>query len=170
MRQGLEGRLRDLFAEGEIIAPETSHVELLTIHKAKGLEWDLVIVPGLERLPDRGRARLLAWTRLDSGNDDDASASVMLAPIAARGNDPNSLTKWLNGLHHKREFAEHKRLFYVACTRAREELRNPAQQRGTEKPSQRHRACLTAALRCAIRFALHHPDADRGQHVRASIA
>ena len=117
----LEVRLRELFAEGEILAPETPHVELLTIHKAKGLEWDVVIVPGLERLPDRGRPRLLAWTTLDGGSGE-ASASVMLAPIAARGNDPEALTKWLNGLHRKRELAEHKRLFYVACTRARQEL------------------------------------------------
>ena len=117
----LEARLRDLFAETAVIAPETPHVELLTIHKAKGLEWDVVIVPGLERPPDRGRARLLAWTTLGSG-DDVNSASVMLAPIAARGNDPDSLTKWLNGLHRRREYAEHKRLFYVACTRARQEL------------------------------------------------
>jgi len=117
----LDARVRELFAEPAMLAPETPHVELLTIHKAKGLEWDVVIVPGLERLPDRGRGRLLAWTTLDSG-DDEMSASVMLAPIAARGNDPDSLTKWLNGLHRKREVAEHKRLFYVACTRARQEL------------------------------------------------
>jgi ATP-dependent exoDNAse (exonuclease V) beta subunit len=117
----LDARLRELFAESAVISPETPHVELLTIHKAKGLEWDVVIVPGLERLPDRGRSRLLAWTTLDSGDDLD-SARVMLAPIPARGNDADSLTKWLNGLHRRREYAEHKRLLYVACTRARQEL------------------------------------------------
>jgi ATP-dependent helicase/nuclease subunit A len=117
----LDSRLRELFAETAVPSPETPHVELLTIHKAKGLEWDVVVVPALERLPDRGRSRLLAWTTLDSG-DDVNSASVMLAPISARGNDPDTLTKWLNGLHRGREYAEHKRLFYVACTRARQEL------------------------------------------------
>jgi ATP-dependent helicase/nuclease subunit A len=117
----LEGRLRDLYAEPAVLAPETPHVELLTIHKAKGLEWDVVMVPGLERLPDRTRGRLLAWTTLDRGNDE-ASASVMLAPIAAKDNDADSLTAWLNGMQRKREIAEHKRLYYVACTRAREEL------------------------------------------------
>jgi ATP-dependent exoDNAse (exonuclease V) beta subunit len=117
----LESRLRELFAESDIIAPEKPHVELLTIHKAKGLEWDVVIVPGLERLPDPGRPRLLTWTTLDTGGDE-GSASVMLAPIAARGSDSDSLTKWLTSLHLKRELAEHKRLFYVACTRARQEL------------------------------------------------
>lgn len=117
----LEGRLRELFAESDIIAPETPHVELLTIHKAKGLEWDVVIVPGLERLPDRGRTRLLTWTTIDTGGDE-TGASVILAPIAARGSDPDVLTKWLTGMHRKRERAEHKRLFYVACTRARQEL------------------------------------------------
>jgi ATP-dependent exoDNAse (exonuclease V) beta subunit len=46
----------------------------------------------------------------------------MLAPIAAKGENIDPLTRWLNGIHHAREAAERKRLFYVACTRARQEL------------------------------------------------
>ena len=46
----------------------------------------------------------------------------MLAPIAARGEDIDALTGWLNRLHRARQYAENKRLFYVACTRARQEL------------------------------------------------
>ena len=46
----------------------------------------------------------------------------MLAPIAGRGEPSKALNNWLNGIHRAREAAERKRLFYVACTRARQEL------------------------------------------------
>jgi ATP-dependent exoDNAse (exonuclease V) beta subunit len=46
----------------------------------------------------------------------------MLAPIAAKGENVDALTAWLKEIHKKREAAERKRLFYVAATRAREEL------------------------------------------------
>jgi ATP-dependent exoDNAse (exonuclease V) beta subunit len=46
----------------------------------------------------------------------------MLAPIAGRGEPSKALNNWLNGIHRDREAAERQRLFYVACTRAREEL------------------------------------------------
>ena len=46
----------------------------------------------------------------------------MLAPIAAKGEELDPLYKWLNRIHREREAAERKRLFYVACTRARQEL------------------------------------------------
>ena len=91
-------------------------VDLMTIHGAKGLEWDVVIVPELERAaPIRG-ARLLEWEELSGGR------GVILAPIAGKGEASQALHRWVRRLHAAREKAERKRLFYVACTRAREEL------------------------------------------------
>jgi ATP-dependent exoDNAse (exonuclease V) beta subunit len=46
----------------------------------------------------------------------------MLAPIAGRGEPAKELNQWMKRLRDAREAAERKRLFYVACTRAREEL------------------------------------------------
>jgi ATP-dependent exoDNAse (exonuclease V) beta subunit len=46
----------------------------------------------------------------------------MLAPIPGRGQDSHSLSTWLKSVEAARSAAERKRLFYVACTRAREEL------------------------------------------------
>jgi ATP-dependent exoDNAse (exonuclease V) beta subunit len=93
-------------------------VELMTIHKAKGLEWDLVLVPGLERGGGRSANVLLNWLEFDGGT----SASVVLAPIQQRGMDTDKLGRWLSSIRAKREAAERKRVFYVATTRAREEL------------------------------------------------
>ncbi len=80
----------------------------------------MVLVPALER---RGRAdfgRLLTWEEMDS--IEDGAAHVVLAPIEGRGEAARELNQWLKGMHKARESAERKRLFYVACTRAREEL------------------------------------------------
>ena len=47
---------------------------------------------------------------------------MVLAPIQQKGTEKDKLSSWLTGIRAKREAAEHKRVFYVAATRAREEL------------------------------------------------
>ncbi len=113
----LKQRQHDLYAE-----PGTAEdaVDLMTIHGAKGLEWDVVIVPGLERRAQVNRDKLLTWDELDQ--QDEEAASIVLAPIAGRGEDSQELNGWLRGIASGRVKAERKRVFYVACTRAREEL------------------------------------------------
>jgi ATP-dependent helicase/nuclease subunit A len=113
----LQQRLTRLYAESPA---QADAVDLVTIHKAKGLEWDVVLVPGLERTTQVDGGRLLAWDEMDSG--DESAAHVVLAPIEGRGEESRALNKWLAGIRKAREAAERKRLFYVACTRAREEL------------------------------------------------
>ena len=113
----LEERLGKLYAAAHAIP---GAVDLLTIHGAKGLEWDVVMVPGMERQAAGTRARLLTW---DEINQDDAEAAhVVLAPIVGKGEDSQELNDWLRRIYRAREAAEQKRLFYVSCTRAREEL------------------------------------------------
>jgi ATP-dependent helicase/nuclease subunit A len=112
----LQQRLAKLYAEP---ATNEDAVDLMTIHKAKGLEWDVVIVPGLEKMPRSDATRLLTWSEVRSEDD---GCHVLLAPIHGKGEDSHELTKWLHRMQSAREAAERKRLFYVACTRAQEEL------------------------------------------------
>jgi ATP-dependent exoDNAse (exonuclease V) beta subunit len=115
----LTTRLKKLFAEPR--TGEHIHVDLTTIHKAKGLEWDLVLVPGLQRRTRRSGSVLLNWLELDgAGIDEDAA--ILLAPIGGKGADSDQLNDWLRSVRNQRDRAEEKRLFYVAATRAREEL------------------------------------------------
>jgi ATP-dependent helicase/nuclease subunit A len=113
----LERRLDALYAAPSS-APDA--IDIMTIHKAKGLEWDLVLVPALERQGRRNSGRLLDWLELDA--NDEQAAHVLLAPIRGKGEDSRELNAWIAAVHNEREAAERKRLFYVACTRAREEL------------------------------------------------
>lgn len=113
----LNARLSRLFAE---TAPDDSAVQLLTIHNSKGLEFDVVLIPGMERTTPRSRHEILNWLELDSA--DGEAAHILLAPIQSRGAQSDGLNKWLSGAKHARESAETQRLLYVACTRAREVL------------------------------------------------
>ena len=115
----LQRKLTKLYA-APVIHPGA--VDLLTMHKAKGLEWDVVIVPALERIAGSNRNRLLTWIELDSPSPEDEAAHIMLAPIQSKGEASTELHKWISSIHNAREAAERKRLFYVGCTRAREEL------------------------------------------------
>ena len=53
-------------------------VEIMTVHKAKGLEFDTVIMPGLDRAPRHGEPPLLAWKAL-------SDRRLLLAPIREAG-------------------------------------------------------------------------------------
>ncbi len=113
----MQRALGRLYAEA---GTEAAAVELMTIHGAKGLEWDVVMVPELERKAPPARARLFEWEEMVS--EEEGAAGVILAPIAGRGEAAAALNRWLRGIRCAREAAERRRLFYVACTRAREEL------------------------------------------------
>ena len=108
----LMSRLKRLYASAD---SREDSVDLVTIHGSKGLEWDVVLVPELERPARHHESRLVELEELRNGG-------TILAPISAKGEDATTLTSWLRGLRSRREAAERKRLFYVACTRAREEL------------------------------------------------
>ncbi|MCY4014545.1 MAG: UvrD-helicase domain-containing protein [Gammaproteobacteria bacterium] len=87
-------------------------IEVMTIHKAKGLEFDHVIVPGLEHVPARGPSPLLLWR--PEGDD------VLIASRAHRGQ--HTLYDWLETEEKAQDENELKRLFYVAATRAARSL------------------------------------------------
>ena len=98
---------------GEVI------VQIMTIHKAKGLEFDIVILPGLGRGGKAEDKRLLLWQeqqREDGGND------LLLAPIKETGIDDDKLYGYLEMLEKVKLKNEQGRLLYVAATRAREQL------------------------------------------------
>ena len=117
----LEQRLGRLYATPSV---HPGAVDLMTIHGAKGLEWDLVLVPGLERVGMNTNGKLLDWLEADpTGSlDDDDAAPGVVAPIRGKGGELGKLNEWMRAVDRNREAAERKRLFYVACTRAREEL------------------------------------------------
>lgn len=93
-------------------------VEIMTMHKAKGLEFDTVILPGLSRPARNDTPPLLAWQAVPIGAG--RSAVILAPPAAGGGEDP--LYRYLQELERSKRSAELDRLLYVACTRARRRL------------------------------------------------
>lgn len=114
----LQYRLRRLFAAASS-APDA--VDIMTIHKAKGLEWDVVLLSGLHRAGGRGGQVALDWLEMP-GEAEDSSQDVLLAPLPEKGESAGSLYSYIGSVRRRRENAELKRLIYVAATRARHNL------------------------------------------------
>jgi ATP-dependent exoDNAse (exonuclease V) beta subunit len=105
---------RRLYAQPDVKA-EKDAVEIMTIHRAKGLEFDTVIVPGLDRLPRSGPKPLLVWKSL-------LPSGLLLAPIDETGAGEDPTYQYVRELDKEADDIEAGRLFYVAATRARQRL------------------------------------------------
>ncbi|MEM9744801.1 MAG: UvrD-helicase domain-containing protein [Pseudomonadota bacterium] len=113
--------LGELGTEGD---PPTDRVrvEVLTLHGAKGLEWDMVILPALERAPNQSTASLLHWLPYVQ-EDLEGQEGVLLAPDKSAAQTTRSaLASYINQGEQRRGQHELQRLLYVAATRAREHL------------------------------------------------
>lgn len=96
--------------------PAPASLEIMTIHKAKGLEFDVVILPGLGSGTRSGDSNLFCWRRIDE--------RLLIAPRSARGDEPDTdrFYAYLQGLQQDDQRREVDRLLYVALTRARRQL------------------------------------------------
>lgn len=97
-------------SEASADAPEAGAVQLMTVHAAKGLEFPVVAVVDMGRAPRSGTTSRIIH---------DPQFGIVCKHRDENGDwqAPASYT-WGKWQHDHMETAEHKRLFYVACTRA----------------------------------------------------
>ncbi len=95
------------------------NLQIMTIHKSKGLEFDTVIVPSLQKSPKSNDPELLRWYERVN---DFGESTLLLSPITGSGKDKDPVEAHLAWQEKKRTQNEYCRLLYVACTRARERL------------------------------------------------
>lgn len=121
---GFEKGLDALYASQDVGADDS--LQIMTIHKAKGLEFDTVIVPGLGREQRRNDKQLLKWIEQPHDRIKIESKLVnpelLLAPIQETGLDSDPIYRWMEKIDCKKEQNEADRLLYVAVTRTRKFL------------------------------------------------
>ncbi|MFZ0219273.1 MAG: UvrD-helicase domain-containing protein [Candidatus Aquirickettsiella sp.] len=124
-----QGEALDFFKLGDelsnIYTPTTTSVtsipavEVMTIHKAKGLEYDHVILTGLHRRSRPETAPLLLYSEKILAQQ---KKEFLLAPIKASHEEHDLIYNYLFSEEKRKNTAELTRLLYVACTRAKQSL------------------------------------------------
>ena len=105
----LLGQTQRLFASTSI---DPVDVEIMTIHRAKGLEFNHIIIPGLDRGAQSNIKPMLLWRP--------EAHSLLMA--TRDDSKTNSLYNWLRYEEAEKDSQELKRLLYVAATRAKDSL------------------------------------------------
>ena len=89
-------------------------VQIMTIHKAKGLEFDFVLLPGLGKKQKADEKQLINW--ITHGDH------LLFAPIPHIGEKDSEVYEFLKRLERDRGRFEARRLLYVAATRTKKQL------------------------------------------------
>jgi ATP-dependent exoDNAse (exonuclease V) beta subunit len=122
---GLHAALDELYALPDPAASTDFGVQLMTIHKSKGLEFEMVIVPDLEAEGKKSERTMISWLErglADPQREDSQLTEFLIAPIQAKGTEAGAAKRWVDRVKRERERQELRRVLYVAATRAREEL------------------------------------------------
>ncbi|CAM2947366.1 UvrD-helicase domain-containing protein [Legionella worsleiensis] len=96
-----------------------SLLQVMTIHKSKGLEFDTVILPGLGAQLKGSDKPMLRWLRLPTQGQNDL---LLVSPIRAAHQDHCALYDYLGQLDESKNLYEAQRVLYVAVTRAKSRL------------------------------------------------
>ncbi len=99
----------------------TEQLQVMTMHKSKGLEFDAVFLVGLGSAGAKPNSPLIRWHE-HIFTDAKEGRTWLLSPTGEKGEERDTLYHWLGLQQARRELLESCRLFYVACTRAKKNL------------------------------------------------
>ncbi len=129
-----------------------SNLQIMTIHKAKGLEFDQVILPSLNKPPRADSNPLLRW---QEEVDEDNNRALLIAALGPHDEDNDPLYSYLKYEQGARVQLENARVLYVAATRAIKQLHLFASVKSTKNSWQKPgKTTLLAALWPTLKFNL----------------
>ena len=120
----LDAALDKLTAQPDPASSSDCGVQLMTIHKSKGLEFEVVIVPELQAGAGSSHGKMLSWLERGLAEPDGSGeiTEFLVAPFQTKGEERGKAKQWVDRVLRERESQETRRVLYVAATRAREEL------------------------------------------------
>ncbi len=101
-------------------ASSNCRLQVMTMHRAKGLQFDHVLLYGLGRTAGRSRKSVLSWLTIPG---EQGASDMIISPVGPRSeleNDP--LHRFIEVSENDKDRLEQSRLLYVACTRAKKSL------------------------------------------------
>jgi ATP-dependent exoDNAse (exonuclease V) beta subunit len=115
----LEKETGQLYAAPDAIDENAAGIlQFMTLHKAKGLQFDTVILPGLNRKTGGNDTPLMRWEEVMV----EGREQLVVAPMKRRRPQADGEAKtpcdWLGRFEKRRESNEAARLLYVGATRA----------------------------------------------------
>jgi ATP-dependent exoDNAse (exonuclease V) beta subunit len=97
-----------------------ARLQIMTMHRAKGLQFDHVVLMGLGRVPRPRERSVLSWYDLPALESDHDRVISPVGPRHQIENDP--IHRFIELAESQKDRHESARLLYVACTRARKTL------------------------------------------------
>ena len=127
-------QLNNLYAKQTTV----SNLQIMTIHKSKGLEFDCVIAPGLGTKSQNIDSQLFKILNLPDEEEQDL---LLFSPIKAASADSCNLYNYIKKVDDQKSVYELQRLLYVAVTRAKQRLYLTDSQGKSSKTSLRKFLC-----------------------------
>ena len=120
-RDTLVQRMENLYAEPD--ARANGNLQVITIYAAKGLQFDTVILPGLNRTPAGDKSKLLHWFELFEEGGLAGEGRIVMSPMRNNADKEKQkksgdLIEFIANIEKQRQRLEDGRLLYVAATRA----------------------------------------------------
>jgi len=97
-----------------------ARLQVMTMHRAKGLQFDHVMLYGLGRIPRGRESSVLSWFDVP---DEHGHTHKVISPVGPRAElERDPLHRYIDSVEADKDRNELGRLLYVACTRARRSL------------------------------------------------
>ncbi|MDH5322891.1 MAG: UvrD-helicase domain-containing protein [Gammaproteobacteria bacterium] len=113
-------QLEDALDHEYVSSDSDARLQVMTMHRAKGLQFDHVLLYGLGRVPARQDRSVLSWCDIPGAHGADEK---IISPVGRRADvEGDPLHRYIEKVETGKYRHELGRLLYVACTRARKSL------------------------------------------------
>jgi ATP-dependent exoDNAse (exonuclease V) beta subunit len=112
--------LEDALDTEHVSTDAKARLQVMTMHRAKGLQFDHVMLFGLGRVPRNSDPEMLSWFDIP---DRHGLPRKIISPVGPRADlERDRVHSYIGKIDAEKDRHELGRLLYVACTRARKSL------------------------------------------------